>query len=139
MVSPASICNLDATKERTERLQQAAGSVDVTLHTLLHYRLDYLSRVAFSAIFSLSKPMYRHTQQSGDEHSEAVGPYLQGGNLPEAFGAESEARRSYFFQVPFLHGLLGGTPLHIQTCRAGQASAPIEAAGVVEHPSGPQL
>ena len=77
--------------------------------------------------------MYRHMQKSGDEHSEAAGPYLRAGILLEASGTESEASRSYFFQVPFLHGLLGGTPLHIQTCRAGQTSAPIEAAGVGVH------
>ena len=77
--------------------------------------------------------MHQHMQQSAGGHSEAAGSFRLAGILLEAFGTESEASRSYFFQVPFLHGLLGGTPLHIQTCRAGQTSAPIEAAGVGVH------
>jgi hypothetical protein len=52
-------------------------------------------------------------QQSGDEHSEAAAPCLRAEFLLEAFGTESEASRSYFFQVPFLHGFLGGTLLPI--------------------------
>ena len=100
-----------------------------------------LDSLIVSCSAALSKQMHPHVRQSGDEHSEAAGPCLRAGILLEAFGTESEASCSYFFQVPFFHGFLGGTLLPIQTCKAGQTSAPIGAAGVAVHSatSGPQL
>ena len=77
--------------------------------------------------------MYQHTQQSGDEHSEAAAQCHPAGILLEAFGTESEASCSYYLQAPFVHGFLGDVPLPTQTRRAEQTSAPSETGGVVGH------
>jgi hypothetical protein len=109
--------------------------------------MDILSHVAqqqvrkFCAIFSVSKQMYQHTQQSRDEHSEAAGPCQLAGILLGSSGTEHEASSTNFFQPSFFPSFLGGTLLLKRTGRAGQTLPPIETAGVVEHSatSGAQL
>ena len=77
--------------------------------------------------------MRQYMQQSVGEHSEAAGPSRLAGILPEAYGTETEAIRSNFFQTLYLHLFLGGALLSAQTQRIDQTSAPIEAAGVGVH------